>query len=486
MLSLFALYRSISSILLYTIVKAFFSSFYVTVFAMTRFKKFTQAVVEIVAQFNQNTRIRWLPEVVAIIAEWFNRKNFNTDRCDNANYYMKDVKLNSAKKCFANLNLKFLLSEFISQKLVEKFAYMMFIFKNMRNKIDFTSWDVDFESHNKSMNEQKHIAETFIIKTLILAKILWYYEFEKIMSERSNVTFAFLFEFEQSNRRNLRAMNSNDELIEENNDFDDDENVEAILDDVWSFIQAKTFDDDDSNNFLTAFTFDENDDDAIVDEANKNARKKRAHIARMNDLYVRFDVFETSVLNNTLSDFTNFQNLIQNTFFVVKTFIAKFAKLVVLTITKANLSKFFVFVFKVSVSASISIVKVSAKIEFFKRKRNQVVALYEIESDNDKERNKKKQKSNSRLRFVIDALIEIENKRVTFVIAQNKLNLKERRMQMNREILQRDRETIRQNQQHQKRMLQMQIQLEILKNKDKNKKRAKYSFFFDSQNLDAY
>ena len=362
----------------------------------------------------------------------------------------------------------------------------MFIFKNMRNKIDFTSWDVDSENHNKFMNEQKHIVETSIIKTLILAKIFWYYEFEKIMNERSNVTSVFFSEFEQSNRRNFRAMNSNDELIEENSDFDNDENVETIFENVWFLIQAKTFDDDDSNNFFIAFTFDENDDDAIVDETNKKTRKKRAHIARMNDFYVRFEIFETNVLNNTLNDVTNSQNLIQKISFSVKTFIAKSAKLVVFTIIKTSFSKFFVFVFKISVFVSIFVVKVSAKIEFFKRKRNQIAALYEIESDNDKKRNKKKQKSNSKLRFVTNALMKIENKRVTFAIAQNKLNFKERRMQMNRKILQRDKETIRQNQQHQKRMFQMQIQLKTLKNKSKNKKRAKYSFFFDSQNLNAF
>ena len=59
----------------------------------------------------------------------------------------------------------------------------------------------------------------------------------------------------------------------------------------------------------------------------------------MNDLYVRFDVFEKSVLNNALNDVINSQNLIQNTSSSVKTFIAKFAKfakLVVLTIIVTN------------------------------------------------------------------------------------------------------------------------------------------------------
>ena len=82
------------------------------------------------------------------------------------------------------------------------------------------------------MNEQKHIVEASIIKALILAKVFWYYEFEEIMSERSNVTFVFLSESGQPNRRNLRAVSSNDELVEENSDFDDDEDVEAVLDDV--------------------------------------------------------------------------------------------------------------------------------------------------------------------------------------------------------------------------------------------------------------
>ena len=165
------------------------------------------------------------------------------------------------------------------------------------------------------MNEQKHIVEIFIIKTFIFAKIFWYYEFEKIMNEKSNVTFVFFSKFEQSNRRNFRTMNSNNELIEKNNDFDDDKNVETIFDNVWFFIQTKTFDDDNSNNFFIVFTFDENNDNAIVDETNKNVRKKRIHVTRINDFYVRFDIFETNVLNNTLNNFTNFQNLNQNIFF---------------------------------------------------------------------------------------------------------------------------------------------------------------------------
>ena len=52
------------------------------------------------------------------------------------------------------------------------------------------------------------------------------------MNEKSNVTFVFLFKFEQFDRRNLQTMNLNDEIVEENNDFDDDEDVDEIFDDV--------------------------------------------------------------------------------------------------------------------------------------------------------------------------------------------------------------------------------------------------------------
>ena len=93
--------------------------------------------------------------------------------------------------------------------------------------------------------------------------------------------------------------------------------------------------------------------------------------------------------------------------------------------------------------------------------------------------------------------MKMKNKRIEFVLTQNKHEFKKRRLQFDREILQRDKKTMRQNQQHEKRMFQMQIQLTILQNKNLNKNKQKveskeknhYSFehfFMNNQNFDDF
>ena len=124
----------------------------------------------------------------------------------------------------------------------------------------------------------------------------------------------------------------------------------------------------------------------------------------------------------------------------------------------------------------------------------------QIDFDSNNERSKKKQKESTRTRFVIDALIEMKNKRTRQTMRQHEQNLKKRRMQFDRETIQRDRKTYRQNQMHEKRMMQMRIQLTQLQ-------QTKQFFFdwttfvvftfveivvkilivdFDNQNLDDY
>ena len=63
--------------------------------------------------------------------------------------------------------------------------------KIKKNKINFTNWNVDFDDYNQLSQNQKHIVETFIIKSIILNKIFWYYEFEKIMNKKSNIISIF-------------------------------------------------------------------------------------------------------------------------------------------------------------------------------------------------------------------------------------------------------------------------------------------------------
>ena len=54
--------------------------------------------------------------------------------------------------------------------------------------------------------------------------------------------------------------------------------------------------------------------------------------------------------------------------------------------------------------------------------------------------------------FVVDVLMKMKNKRIEFVLTQNKHEFKKCRLQFDREILQRDKKAMRQNQQHEKRI----------------------------------
>ena len=375
----------------------------------------------------------------------------------------------------ADLNSEFFtLSEVISQKLVEKLAHMMSMFKNQKDKIDFTSWNVDFDDHNQSSQSQEHIAETSIIKSIILNKISWYYEFEKIMNERSNVISIFLSESEQSNRRNFKSVDLDDETIEKNDNSVIENDVVDDIDEklFWNSTQSK-------RDSVSIASFDE------IDEKINNAMKMKARIEReiktkIQKLVARFEINNALLTENVSENSTNSHDLTQNSFFffVARTSVfkaTKFAKNVVI-------SKFFVSS-KISVSVSVTVsvlfkilAKFSTQAEFFKKFKKRVKKTYEIESDNEKKRDKKK-KIESKQRSIVDALIEIENKRIKFAMTQNETKLRERRLQLNRETFQRDREIKKQNQQHEKRMFQMRIQLIAMKSKKMKKKKKNLRIF---------
>ena len=77
---------------------------------MSRNKKSTQAATEIVEFQSTQSRVKWQSKIVISIVEWFSRRNSKIDRCDNVNYYLKKVKIESAKRCFDELNLRIILS----------------------------------------------------------------------------------------------------------------------------------------------------------------------------------------------------------------------------------------------------------------------------------------------------------------------------------------------------------------------------------------
>ena len=376
---------------------------------MSRIKKLIQVVIEISQTqifFTQSVRVKWFSKIVATIAKWFSRKNFVSSKCLNVIYYLKDVKIENAKKCFDNLNLIAIMLSVISQKLVEKLANMMSMFKNMRNKIDFTNWNVDFDDHNQSMIDQKHIVEIFIIKTIIVAKVFWYYEFEKIMSERSNVTSIFLFESEQSNRRNLQIVASKNVEKQNNNDIDVENDV--LFEENWSTNSRAIF-----SEFVAELTQNLLNDDEINDKTKKNVRKKKTRDIQIDEMLTRFEIFDANFLNkfavhfarkisifiwlidNAFDDVTNSENLTQNIFFFVLFSVKMFAKFADSTIIKVFVFKFFAFA---KISAKI-FAKTSAKFvhaKFFKQvqiKKDKRVHSYDFENDTNQKRNKKKKKT---------------------------------------------------------------------------------------------
>lgn len=152
-------------------------------------------------------RIKWTISMIESLTAWFAEIDAKTKTFKNVDYYIKRVKIKSAKRAHVALNFEELHSNVNSQKMCDKLDTMMFIYKIVRNLTNSIDWNVDVDDHDQSMIEQKHIENVSIIKSLILNKCAWYYQFENALSDKSNVTSAFLFESKQSDRRNLKDVN---------------------------------------------------------------------------------------------------------------------------------------------------------------------------------------------------------------------------------------------------------------------------------------
>lgn len=246
-----------------------------------RIKKSSQIALEtkkIITQ--QNTRIKWtFVELMTTIA-WFIERNAKTSQCDRVNVSLKSVKMNVIKKIYENLNFVIIKFEIDVDKLIVKFVAMLITYKNIRNKVDNINWIVDSKSHDQSVADQKKIKRIFIIRIIILNKCAWYYEYEKIFCDKFNVTLFFLFEFDQSNCRNFKFVDANDD------DFIALENAISVF--QWSTIQAFV-------EFENVDFTDENSIDVqLVHDIVKETTAKKTIVSRthLNDFYVRFHNFD--------------------------------------------------------------------------------------------------------------------------------------------------------------------------------------------------
>ena len=152
---------------------------------------------------------------------------------------------------------------------------------------------------------------------------------------------------------------------------------------------------------------------------------------------------------------------VENNQIVIVAFFIKIVDFVFVKISKSIVQKS-IFVFSIKFQFFIQILIFFIQISiFFKsfKKNKRKTNFVQIDFDSNNERSKKKQKKSIKTRFVIDALIEMKNKRTKQTIKQHEQNLKKRRMQFDRETIQRNKKTYRQNQLHEKRIMQMRIQL---------------------------
>lgn len=452
---------------------------------MPRNKKPTQAAAEAAESQSTQSRVRWQPEVVASIAEWFSRRNPKTGRCDNANYYLKGVKIESAKRCFDELNLGAILPGATPQKLVEKLAHMMSMFKDQRDRADSTGWGVDPDGHNQPPQGQGHIAGAPTIRSIILNKVPWYYEFEEVMSERPNVTPAFLSESGQPDRRNLKPVGPDGETIEgDDNSVTEDDAADDTDEELsWDPTQSE-------RDPVSAASPDE------VDEEVNNAMEVKARIereikAKVQELVARSEANNALLAGDVGEDSTNPHDLTQGSSPppVARASVSKATKSAKDAVTSKPSAPP-----KTSAPAPATVpapsktpAKSSTQAESSKKSKKRVKETYEIESDSEKERDRKKKKTEPKQRSVADALVEVEDKRIKLAMAQSEAELRERRLQLDREALQRDREAKRQDQQHEERMLQMRIQLAAMEGKGMEKKKEEPAYSsFDSQDLDDY
>ena len=412
------------------------------------------------------------------LTAWFAEIDAKTNNFKNADYYIKKIKIESAKRAHAAFNFEKLHPDVNFQKVYDKLGTMMFTYKIVRDLANSTDWDVDVDGHNQPIIEQEHIEGASIIRSLILNKCAWYYQFENAFSDKFNVTSAFLSEFEQPDRRNLKNVNQNisDDEVDEVPDtqLQDDTPLNSS---EWS----------DSLRNADIESLDSSDDEKF---SKKISTAPKIWTAKeMNETIVNSDIFMQML------DVENNQTVIVA--LVIKVVDFAFVKIPKPIAQKSALA----FSAKSQFSTQTLVFFIQISIPFKSSKKSKRKAEFvQIDSDSDNERSKKKQKKSTKTRSVTDALVEVEDKRARQAMRQHEQNLKERRMQFDRETIQRNRETYRQNQMHEKRMMQMRIQLTQLQ-------QTKQSFFdwttsvvptlvetvvrtftvdFDSQNLDDY
>ena len=152
---------------------------------------------------------------------------------------------------------------------------------------------------------------------------------------------------------------------------------------------------------------------------------------------------------------------VENNQIVIVAFVIKIVDFAFVKISKSIVQKSVIassIKFQLFTQILIFFIQTSIFFKSFKKNKRKTKPV-QIDFDSNNERSKKKQKKSTRTRSVIDALVEMKNKRAKQTMRQHEQNLKKRRMQFDRETIQRDKETYRQNQMHKKRIMQMRIQL---------------------------
>lgn len=98
-----------------------------------------------------------------------------------------------------------------------------------------------------------------------------------------------------------------------------------------------------------------------------------------------------------------------------------------------------------------------------KRRGETETESYVIPTHSENERGRKKAKGTPRARSIADALVEIEDKKTTLAIEQDRLARLDRQQHLDREVKQRDQQHEEKGYQHQQVILQLELQLEVAK-----------------------
>ena len=99
---------------------------------MSRVKK-SIATAKKVAIAAELKRIKWTISMIENLIAWFAEIDVKTKTFKNVDYYIKKVKIESAKRAHVAFNFEELHPNVNSQKVCDKFDTMMFIYKIVRN-----------------------------------------------------------------------------------------------------------------------------------------------------------------------------------------------------------------------------------------------------------------------------------------------------------------------------------------------------------------